>query len=142
MVLLGEAEDDAHLSPAERVEERLGSVDYDVWSCPSCAHAVKLRYGAFFTSYSRCPKCRAITVSRTTRTLRSATHSGTGLEEITERCEHCSYRHADRRRIPRLASPPTSAPGAGSSSGSSGSPGSSSGFSGGSSSGGGASGSW
>jgi uncharacterized protein len=33
MARLGETEDDAHLNEPQLVEERIGSVDYDVWKC-------------------------------------------------------------------------------------------------------------
>lgn len=135
MARLGETEDDAHLSRSERAEERIRSADYDVWSCQSCDHVIKLRYGTLFTSYSSCPECKAQTKHSTSRTVRHATRHRTGLERIDERCEHCSYRHSYDRVIPCLPPPSQN-------SGSSSSFGSSYGFSGGSSSGGGASGGW
>ena len=45
MVRLTEAEDDTYLDRGEQTEERLGSVDYDVWGCRLCDNVVKLRYG-------------------------------------------------------------------------------------------------
>ena len=59
MSRLSETADNAHLSESQRVEEKLRSVDYDVWSCPSCSNVQTFRYGALFTSYSKCPDCRA-----------------------------------------------------------------------------------
>jgi uncharacterized protein len=131
---LGEEADDAHLSDGERAEERVGSVDYDIWACGTCGEVLKTRWGAIFTAYSRCRGCSWKTMRTSSRTLQAATEYSTGLAEVTERCEHCSFHHVSTRTIPRKPkpSPPSSS---GFSSGSSGG-------GGGSSSGRGSSGSW
>lgn len=127
MVKLGEAEDDAHLSQGEQVEERVGSVDYDVWVC-SCGAAEKLRYGALFTRYARCGRCSARTTAKTTSTLQHATEHSEGLSQVEERCAHCGHWHSYTRTIPRVTRHDSSSGGS---------------FGGGgSSSGAGASGSW
>jgi len=128
MERLDEAADDAHLSQAEKTEERIGSVDYDVWVCLRCGHALKLRYGAFFTSYSKCRSCSAKTLKSTTTTLVAATEYSTGTARVDEECAHCSYRNSYTRTIPRRPKPSSSS--------------SSSRSSGGSSSGRGSSGRW
>jgi uncharacterized protein len=127
MERLDEAADDAHLTEAEKVEERVKSVDYDVWACPSCSETLKLRYGTFFTSYARCPRCEAKTLRSTTRTVQAATTSSSGLARVTENCAHCPHSHTYTKTIPRVSQSRSS---------------SSSGRSGGSSSGRGSSGSW
>lgn len=127
MERLGEVADDAHLADGERLEERLRSVDYDVWTCPSCPQVTKIRYGVFFTRYARCPKCRFATKSTTVQRIRSPTTWSTGLEQIDERCAQCGYHARSNRVVPRLDDSSSSS---GSSRG------------GGSSSGAGASGSW
>jgi len=101
MVKLDEGADDAHLSAAERKEESLGSVDYDVWLCEGCGNTEKSRYGAFFTQYSNCTRCSAKTLKTTSRTISSATEYSTGTAEVTEKCQHCSYRNSYTRTIPR-----------------------------------------
>ena len=144
MILLGETEDDARLERAERVEESLGSVDYDVFTCPVCPAVEKVRWGTLFTRYAKCPRCRAVTKSQTVSRLRSPTQYREGLERIDERCVHCGWERTSERVIPRLPEPSRVDWSSGSSGG--GFSGSSGGFSGGSSgghsSGGGASGSW
>ena len=119
MTRLNETADNAHLQSGEKVEEMLGSVDYDVWACP-CGQTLKLRYGAFLTSYSKCKGCQAKTLEAKTTTLVSATTSSEGRARVHERCEHCSYTNTYERTIPRIRQ-------ASSSSGSSRSSGSSSG---------------
>lgn len=133
MVRLGEVEDDAYLAAGERTEERIGSVDYDVWHCAQCNVAVKVRWGAFFTRYGRCPSCQNKTKSASTTTLRSATEYSEGLVRVEEECAFCSYRRTYTRTTPRIVR---------SSSSSSSSSFSSSSSSGGGSSGSGSSGSW
>lgn len=135
MVRLDEQADDAHLDAGERKEEELGSVDYDLWMCGPCGHVIKERYGAFFTSYSRCPKCSYKTVSSSSRTITAATYDSSGLAEVTEDCKHCSYHRTYTRTIPRKERPKPTSSSSGSSFGSSG-------RSSGGSSGRGSSGSW
>lgn len=130
MVRLGEQEDDAHLEAKEKVEERIESVDYDVWACRSCGGVVKFRWDAWFSRYHRCPRCRARTRGEAKTTLRAATASSGGLVRIDEKCENCDYRNSYTRSTPTLSDSSSS------------SSSSSSGFGGGSSSGGGASGRW
>jgi uncharacterized protein len=141
MIRLSEGEDDAHLDRGETVEESLGSVDYDVWTCPVCPGVEKVRWGALFTRYAKCPRCRAITKLHTVSRLRSPSQLREGLERIDERCLHCGWEQTSERVIPRLPEPTRSSIDWSSSSSSSGRS-SSSGSSGGHSSGGGASGSW
>jgi uncharacterized protein len=129
MVRLGEREDDSHLSSGQKLEERLKSVDYDVWSCPTCPQVTQFRYGAFFTRYARCPSCRNVTKSRTVNRVRRPTRRRTGLETISEHCSQCDYATERTRVLPKLADNDSSSSW-------------SSGSSGGSSSGSGASGSW
>jgi uncharacterized protein len=130
MVRLGELADDAHLSTGQRMEERLRSVDYDVWTCPTCPQVNQFRYGAFFTRYARCPSCRHVTKSKTVNRVQRPTKWHSGLEKITERCGQCGYANESTRVLPQLDDDSSSSSWSSSSSG------------GGSSSGAGASGSW
>ncbi|WP_157665211.1 TPM domain-containing protein [Mariniblastus fucicola] len=139
-VLLDEVKDDEFLDPPERLEERIGSVDYDVWACLTCEEVIKIRYGKFWTRYSFCPKCGYATRSKITRTLIHATTSHGGKVLVEEKCANCDYYDRHTYYTPRVvksSSSSSSGFGGGSSGG-----GFSGGFGGGSSSGGGASGSW
>jgi uncharacterized protein len=118
MTRLDEAEDDAALSPAQRAEERVGSVDYDVWACTSCPERLVIAYSRW-SSYRGCPKCQARTLSSTTRTVTAATQLSTGLEETTLHCAHCGFHDVTRRVTPVLP-PPAPPSSSGSRSGSSG----------------------
>jgi len=141
--LLSERADNAHLEGGEIKEEKLGSVDYEVYVCPLCSSVAIDRVGKWFSGYSKCKECRYKTLKVTTRTLSAATRSSTGRARVTKDCKHCSYNHSYTKVIPRLPDPSTSS--SSSTSGWSSSGGSSSGgssFGGGSSGGGGASSSW
>lgn len=127
MTLLDEGGDDAHLRPAELKEESLESVDYDVWACNGCRHAEKLRYGAWFTRYAKCPQCNAVTKASAETTLVAATYEHGGRVRVDEHCEFCAYRHSFERSTPKKTRSSSS---------------SGSGFGGGSSSGRGSSGRW
>ncbi len=136
-VLLDEAKDDDFLDPPERLEEQIGSVDYDVWACLTCEKVLKIRYGKFWTRFSHCPQCEYTTRSKITRTLVQATTSHGGKVLVVERCQNCDYFHQHTYHTPRVVKSSSSSSSFGGSSGGGGS-----GFGGGSSSGGGASGSW
>lgn len=130
MELLSETADDQHLNQVQRLEEKLGSVDYDVWHCPACLKTDTERYVAMFSSFKACPKCKAQTLKETRTTLVAATRSHGGKVRIDGKCYSCAHTTSRVEHTPRISS----------SSGSSGGSGGSSG--GGSSGGGGASRSW
>ena len=130
MVRLDEQADDALLADGQQVEERVGSVDYDVWTCAACSHHFTLRYPKWLTTYDRCPQCRNRTKSSTETVIQSATTSHAGSARVEERCAFCNFHHAYTRVVPQIEE-------SSSSGGSSG--GGSSSFGGGRSGGGGAS---
>jgi uncharacterized protein len=129
MRIVSETEDDAMLDKGQVAEERIGSVDYDVWKCPSCSHHFTLRYAKWFSSYGKCPQCSNRTKSSTETVITAATTSSSGSARVVEKCAFCSFTHEYTKVLPRITQ---------SSSSSSGSSGGSS-FGGGSSGGGGAS---
>ncbi|MBE9102648.1 TPM domain-containing protein [Vacuolonema iberomarrocanum] len=134
MVRLSEQLDDQYLNPGQRKEEALGSVDYDVWQCPSCNQEIINRYGTLLSQYSACPACHYKTLKTKSRVLKHPTYTSTGRREIQETCNHCNHRGTRYAVIPKRTKS--------SSSGSRSSSSSSSHGGGGRSSGGGASGRW
>jgi len=131
MKRLDEEHDDAQLSKGEIAEENVGSVDYDVWQCPSCGHHITLRYAKWVSPYASCPQCHNRTMQSVTETIDAATTSHEGSARVTETCGFCTYSHEFLKTLPRVSES--------SSSSSSGGASSSSSFGGGSSGGGGAS---
>ncbi|MEP2531655.1 TPM domain-containing protein [Shimia sp.] len=127
MTRLSEQWEDSHLQQGQITEERLKSVDYDVWECPKCDHQTVEGYRAWFSQYGACRSCGFRTVEGDTTIITSATTSSTGLKRIDYQCHHCHNTWSATRTIPKKSSSSSS---------------SSSSFGGGSSSGGGASGSW
>ena len=102
MVRLGEAADGAHVTSGQRVKNPTRSVDYDVWTCPTCPHVDKIRSTALFTTSARCPKCSSLTRSTTVSRRKSPTSWSSGLEEIREGCRRCDYTLRSIRVVPRL----------------------------------------
>ena len=130
MTRLDEAQDDEQLTKGELAEEQVGSVDYDVWQCPSCGHHLTLRYPKWLSRYRSCPQCHNRTLQSATETVEAATTSHEGSARVTETCGFCTFTHEFTKTLPRLSESSSSSSGGGSSSSS---------FGGGSSGGGGAS---
>jgi uncharacterized protein len=137
MVRLDETADDAQLDAGQRLEERLKSVDYDVWVCPTCNYALVIPHRAWFSKYSECTSCKRRTLETKTRTVIPATTMSTGIQEVTERCRNCGWGRTYTRVIPRVQ---TSSGSSGSSFSGGGGGGGGSSFGGGSAGGGGAGG--
>jgi len=130
MVCLDEAEDDALLEKGQQAEERVGSVDYDVWKCGACSHHFTLRYPKWISTFAKCPQCHNRTKSSAETVIEHASTTSSGSARVVEQCAFCSFRREYTKVLPRIES---------SSSSSGSSSGSSSSFGGGSSGGGGAS---
>jgi len=134
---LNEAADDQALDPGQRMEERIKSVDYDVWSC-ECGETLILPYNVWFSSYHRCPSCHYRTATVTRVVTKQPTYSAKGTAKDTTTCKSCGATSTRDVVLPKRTPPSSSSSGGGSSSGSS-SSGSSFGGSGSSSGGGGGS---
>jgi len=134
MVRLSETEDDASLDQGQAAEERVGSVDYDVWKCPSCAYQFTLRYAKWATKYDMCPQCSNRTKWSTETVVERATRHGDGLARVTDQCAFCNYKVEYEKVLPQLTRSSSSSGGGYSSSSGGGSS-----FGGGRSGGGGAS---
>jgi uncharacterized protein len=143
MHLLEEQQDDAHLTPAERTEERIDSIDHQIWMCPQCGEMKKRARSRIFSGYSRCSSCQAKAVQSTSTVIQPPTYSSSGTKRVDTSCAHCGHKASYTMVIPRLERPRPATSSSSSSSRSSSSRSSSSRSSGGgSSSRGGASGKW
>lgn len=133
--LLDETADDAKLSEVQKLEEKLGAVDYDVWFCPACLKSDVVKYLGS-SEFSDCPKCNAHTLRTIeSRTLIPATTMTTGMMQYTKKCMSCQEQTIEKQVIPKISTSSSS----GGSGFSSGGGGGGSSFGGGSSGGGGAS---
>jgi len=132
-----ESSDNYYLEKGEVVEEKIKSVDYDVWVTDDEDDILILKYDTYNSKYSTCKECNYKTYYKArSKTIKSATTSSTGTRKITYQCKNCDYKHTKTVIIPKISSNS----GSSYSGGSSGS--SSSSFGGGSSGGGGAGVSW
>lgn len=95
--LLHELEEDFHLEPGEQVEERLGSVDYDVWWCDHCHDVEVLPHRPLITPYLRCDRCRYTTVKQSTTPLPRGAW-GARYVRVTLACQHCHHTVSFTRR--------------------------------------------
>ena len=102
MTRLAEIEDDASLAAGQQAEERVGSVDYDVWKCGQCSHQFTLRYPKWLTGYGRCPQCGNQTNSAKETVITRATTSSTGTARVTEQCAFCTFQREYTKTLPRI----------------------------------------
>ena len=133
---LSEQEDDAELGAESVLEERLGSVNYDVWACATCNERTILPYPKIFSKYSKCPQCKRVTCETISKVIVRATYSASGRRKVRQECKNCAFSEEEERTIPKLER--SSSSGRSGSSGSGSSSGGGSSFGGGSSGGGGA----
>jgi uncharacterized protein len=139
LIMLDEQVDDTKLSEVQCLEEKLGSVDYDVWYCPACLHDDTEQYVSYFSGFQDCPKCRArLFKEGSQRTIQSPTTYSSGSAEVEGRCVSCKHKRVRTVILPRVVKTTSSRSGSGGGSRSGGG----SSFGGGSSGGGGASRGW
>ncbi len=103
MVRLDERTEDQYLDRGKQLEEKLHSVDYDVWLCPQCKHRQVKEYRNWSSPFSECPQCHNRTLKETCQTISRATTYSEGNEEVSQQCRYCSYSHVYQRSIPRLS---------------------------------------
>src|SRR5688500_12045905 len=115
MTRLGEADDDALLEGEQQAEERVGSVDYDVWKCGACGHHFTLRYPRWVNSFAQCPQCHNRTKSSTETVIVAASTISGGSARVVEACAFCTFSRAYTKVLPRIE--PSGSSSSGSSSG-------------------------
>ena len=142
MKKIDEAHDNDYLTPAQDTEEKISSVDYDVWLCPQCGEKDVYAFNNPDTVYTECPVCHARACRLTCdRVLMQPTErrEGAGVKEYT--CLNCHHQTRVPYKIARLAAAaPIIIGGIGGRGGGGGFGGG--GFGGGSASGGGVTGGW
>lgn len=102
MQLVDEEHDNDYLTHAQDVEEKLDSIDYDVWLCPSCHATEVLPYINLHNNYTVCPRCKARAVSIVdSRVTVPPTTRREGVRTTTYVCKACGNREDKSSRIPR-----------------------------------------
>ena len=139
------------LSKPQKVAQKIGSVSFKGWQCPTCSQQLAednfhlVAYESPKPRFRRCPTCHELTVTRTKKILKRATRFSAGQRLIIDECHCCDYRHEKKVTIPPLPPPSSGSSWGGYIGGGSFGGGGSSGggsFGGGSSGGGGAGGDW
>lgn len=98
---LNEEEDNALLSASQDLEERLKTVDYDVWVCPQCGEVERVPFKQRQMVYQECPACHTVAMRQISdRTIRPATRRSSGTGERTYECRYCHHRKSERYTIP------------------------------------------
>lgn len=144
MNLVDEVHDNDYLTREQDIEERLGTVDYDVWLCPQCGETEIIPYDQKSTAYTACPVCHAKALHAISdRVIKQPTPSSTGLRAICYHCASCGYEDTKTSTIAKTvaAGAPLIIPGGGGHRGGGGGFGGGS-FGGGFTAGGGTTGSW
>lgn len=101
---LDEETDNLYLSHGQDMEERLKSVDYDVWLCDRCGTTDVIPYVNSSSGFSVCPICgaKACTLTRDTVTRKPTTMSeGLGIKTYT--CFNCHHNDNRKYTIAKLA---------------------------------------
>lgn len=145
MKKLDEATDNNYLTPAQDMEERINSIDYDVWLCPECGEKDVIPYVNKQSSYSTCANCGARTCTLSgNRIIQQPTTHREGRGERIYSCRNCGAVTSKPYTIAKLATPIVIVPGGFGGRGGGGFGGGMSGgsFGGGITGGGGASGGW
>ena len=87
---LSEEEDNKYLTPAQDLEEKLNSVDYDVWVCDKCGEVDVFPFINKNTQYKECPVCHAKALMLIgDRLIQSPTPYREGRGVKTYRCRNC-----------------------------------------------------
>ena len=103
MRLLSEAEEDQYLNFRQQAEERVKSIDYDVWKCNVCDNYKVLPYEKMVTKYQVCPQCGAKTYSLVSdRIISPATSLTSGRGEKVHECASCHCRKVIPYVIPMI----------------------------------------
>lgn len=143
MKRVDEIHDNDYLTPAQDMEEKLNSVDYDVWLCPRCNETDILPYINRKATYTTCPQCgaraRALVANRI---LRQPTTRYEGQGVKIYRCYNCGKETSLPYTIAKIVEPPIIITGGGGRGFGGGGGFSGGSFGGGMTGGGGASGGW
>ncbi len=102
MHMLSERKEDKYLAMSQQFEEKLGSVDYDVFLCDQCQNETifTLDEPSFYTKCPRC-KTKAFGVEKT-RTMVAPTFMNAGISRTTYKCKFCGYEENKNTTLPRL----------------------------------------
>ena len=111
---LGEEEDNELLSPAQDLEEKLKTIDYDVWECPQCGTIERYPYKSKQQEYTECPNCHTVAMKLVQdRVVVKPTTRSEGMGERVYECKYCGHITRKPYKIPRKEDPAAAALAAG-----------------------------
>jgi uncharacterized protein len=100
---LNEEEDNKYIEAGNVTEEKVKSIDYDVWVSGEPDDILILKYSTWFSKHSSCPKCKYKTYYKAyDKTLVSPTYTSSGRGERKYQCEHCNHTAITTYTIARL----------------------------------------
>lgn len=102
MERLDEQADDTYLTDVQRLEERLGSRNYDVWKCPQCDQTEIREYSGSKSGFQNCPQCNARTFEGTKTVVRRASVKAEGLERTDYHCHNCGHTKTEEKTTPKV----------------------------------------
>lgn len=106
MTKLSEEEDNDYLTPSQDFEEKLGTVDYDVWLCPECGTVERFPYVEKQLKYQECPNCHTIAMNLVMdKVVEPPTTKREGFGERLYQCQFCRHTKRESYRIPKKADP-------------------------------------
>lgn len=99
---LNEEEDNNLLSPQQDFEEKINSVDYDVWVCDDCGTVERFAFPNKDSKYEECPHChtKAMTLVKDVTVLPPTTRRA-GIGERVYECRYCHNNTRRRYNIPK-----------------------------------------
>ena len=104
------------LKRQQKVAQNLGSATYTGWQCQDCSqikgndfvldasqyHLICDRSkGLYSTRFEQCPHCQEPTIIRTKNLKKVASLSCTGMYQVVDSCQCCSYQHKTEEIIPK-----------------------------------------
>ena len=101
MKRLSEEQDNELLSDSQDFEEKIKTVDYDVWECPQCGTIERFPFKANQKKYTECPACHTVAMClECDRIVVPATTRREGRGERIYECRYCHHQKRIPYRIP------------------------------------------
>jgi uncharacterized protein len=100
---ISEQQDDEFLNAGQQLEERLQSVNYQVWHCKTCNHHQLIQKKQWFSRYTQCPACQHQTLDGQRVVVVLASHSHQGLERLNRHCSHCGHQDSQDIILPPIS---------------------------------------
>ena len=99
---INELNDNFYLSPSQNAEERLGSVDYDVWFCRKCGNRDIYPFeGKMKDKYQACHRCGTVAAEVQATIVHIKPEPNEPGKGVNQRhCQYCGYDYDEEVEIP------------------------------------------